>query len=121
MREYSATVGDTDGNIIPAIITTETPRNQRKGPRPVHGPSSMPRMRSRVDHQAAPASANRTATSPSRVRAAANAVASPALPAARSCAEAVTGSGRAGEPGLREPGLALVLDAERADPGALRL
>jgi hypothetical protein len=28
MCEYSATVGATDGNIIAAIITTQTPRNQ---------------------------------------------------------------------------------------------
>ena len=42
MREYSATVGATDGNIIAAIITTQTPRNQPSVPRPVHGPSSMP-------------------------------------------------------------------------------
>jgi hypothetical protein len=44
MREYSATVGDTDGNIIAAIITIQTPRNQPKEPRPVHGPLSIPRI-----------------------------------------------------------------------------
>ena len=51
MREYSATVGATDGNIIAAIITTQTPRNQPNVPRPVHGPSSMPRIWSTVHHQ----------------------------------------------------------------------
>ena len=45
MREYSATVGATDGNIIAAIITTHTPRNQPSVPSAVHGPSSMPRIR----------------------------------------------------------------------------
>ena len=33
MREYKATVGATDGNIIAAIITTQTPRNQLTPPR----------------------------------------------------------------------------------------
>ncbi len=51
MREYSATVGASDGNIIAAIITTHTPRNQPSVPSAVHGPSSMPRIHSLVDHQ----------------------------------------------------------------------
>ena len=38
MREYSATVGETDGNIIAAIITSQTPRNQPSVPRSVPGP-----------------------------------------------------------------------------------
>ena len=44
MREYKATVGATDGNIIAAIITTQTPRNQLTAPRPVQGPLSIPRI-----------------------------------------------------------------------------
>ena len=51
IRAYSATVGATDGNIIAAIITTQTPRNQPKVPRAVQGPSSMPRIWSAVHHQ----------------------------------------------------------------------
>ena len=42
MREYRATVGATDGNIIAAIMTTHTARNQpsvpEAGPRPVVHP-----------------------------------------------------------------------------------
>ena len=53
IREYSATVGATDGNIIAAIITTQTPRNQPNVPRPVQGPSSMPRICPTVHHQPA--------------------------------------------------------------------
>ena len=56
MREYSATVGASDGNIIAAIITTHTPRNQPSVPSAVHGPSSMPRIRSAVDHHPTAAS-----------------------------------------------------------------
>src|SRR6476660_6100340 len=51
MREYSATVGATDGNIIAAIITTQTPRNQPNAPREVQGPSSMPCIWPAVHHQ----------------------------------------------------------------------
>ena len=45
IRAYSATVGATDGNIIAAIITTQTPRNQPNAPSEVHGPSSVPAIR----------------------------------------------------------------------------
>jgi hypothetical protein len=65
IRAYKATVGATDGNIIAAIMTTQTPRNHPKVPRPVHGPLSMPRICPAVHHQPAPASAKRRSTSPS--------------------------------------------------------
>src|SRR6185312_4132604 len=68
MREYNATVGATDGNIIAAIITIQTERNQPKVPRPVQGPLSIPCIWSAVHHQPAAASANSTTTSPRRVR-----------------------------------------------------
>src|SRR3954466_12991494 len=114
MREYSATVGATDGNIIAAIMTTQTPRNHPSVPSAVQGPSSMPCIRSIVDHQLTPARANSTATSQRRERAAANAGASPASAAGRFCAEAITRrSGCPGEVGLGEARLALVLDSER--------
>ena len=71
MREYSATVGATDGNIIAAIITTQTPRNQPGAPRSVQGPSSMPCIWSSVHHQLTPARARSRAMSPSRTRVAA--------------------------------------------------
>ena len=77
MRAYRETVGATDGNIIAAIITTQTPRNQPSAPSAVPGPSSIPAMRSAVDHQATAASANSRAISPRRARAAANAGARP--------------------------------------------
>ena len=38
MREYSATVGATDGNIIAAIITTQVARNQPNVPSAGPGP-----------------------------------------------------------------------------------
>src|SRR3954447_20642984 len=120
MREYSATVGDSDGNIIAAIITTQMPRNHPSVPRLVHGPPSMPCIRSTVHHQPTAARAKSSATRASRARAAANAGAGPARPAGRSWA-AITCSGGPGEACLRKPCLALVLDAERIDPGALRL
>jgi hypothetical protein len=75
IREYSAMVGATDGNIIAAIITIQTPRNHPSVPRPVHGPASMPRICPAVHHQPMPASRKRTATSPRRTRAAAKAAA----------------------------------------------
>src|SRR3712207_4132465 len=77
MREYRATVGATDGNIIAAIITTQSPRNQPSAPRPVHGPSSMPRIRSALHHQPTAASTNSAATRASRTRTAAKAGARP--------------------------------------------
>src|SRR5215210_7544724 len=125
MRAYSATVGATDGNIIAAIITIQTPRNQPSAPSCVPGPSSIPAMRSAVDHHATAASASRRAISPSRARAAANAGARPRPPArpasaARGEPAALT-SRRPGEVRRRERGLALVLDPEGADVRAGRL
>src|SRR5919106_610595 len=116
MRAYSATVGDTDGNIIAAIITIHTPRNHPSAPRSVPGPSSIPRMRSTVDHQATTARAKRSATRPRRARAAAKAGASP-----RSCVDAITTSGGPGELGGREARPSLELDTERVDPCTRRL
>jgi hypothetical protein len=69
--EYSATVGETDGNIIAAIITTHTPRNQANVPSAVHGPPSMSCICPAVHHQPIAASTNSSATSTIRVRAAA--------------------------------------------------
>ena len=60
MREYSATVGATDGNIIAAIITTHAPRNQPNVPRAVQGPSSIPLIRSPVNHHPIAATAKRS-------------------------------------------------------------
>src|SRR3954451_1996731 len=121
MREYRATVGATDGNIIAAIITIHTPTNQPRVPRPDQGPSSIPSICPTVHHQPMAASAMSRAMRPSRARAAAKAGASPPAPGARSCAAVATSSGGPGELGRREPGLALVLDAKGADLGALRL
>src|SRR5215218_10764056 len=108
MREYSATVGATEGNIIAAIITTQTPRNQPNEPRPVQGPLSIPRIRSPVHHQPRAATANSTATSPSRARTADSAGASPPLAGRLACAGALIVSSGPGELRRREPGLALV-------------
>src|SRR4051794_28647561 len=121
MREYSATVGATDGSIIAAIITTQTPANHPSVPRPVQGPSSIPLMRSLVHHQLIAASASSTAMRPRRARVAASAGARPAAAGARSCAAVITASGGPGELRRGQSGLALVLDAERADLRALRL
>ena len=51
MREYSATVGATDGNIIAPIMTIQTPRNQPNVPRPSKA------------HRPCPASVRRSTTS----------------------------------------------------------
>src|SRR4051795_581614 len=102
MREYSATVGATDGSIIAAIITTQAPRNQPKPPRPVQGPASMSRIRTPVDHQATAASAKSTATSPSRERTAAHAGVSPARPGAL-CAGAITDQAAQENPDFESP------------------
>src|SRR3954466_15279794 len=120
MRAYNATVGETDGNIIAAIITTQAPGNQPAVPSAAQGPASIPAISPATHHQPSPASPKSTATSPSRARAAANAGSSPGSPAVRS-EMAITSSGCPGEVGRRQPGLALVLDAEPADPRALRL
>src|SRR4051794_30249284 len=120
MRAYSATVGATDGNIIAAIITTQTPRNQPSAPSAVHGPASMPPISRTVHHQPAAARANSSATRPSRTRTAAKAGASPP-PAGRTWAGALTGSRCPGELRRGQPGLPLVADAEGVDPRALRL
>src|SRR4051794_5106292 len=71
MLAYRATVGETDGNIIAAIITTQTPRNHPKAPRAVQGPLSMPRISPTVHHQPSAASAKREATIPRWARVAA--------------------------------------------------
>src|SRR6266550_358925 len=120
MREYSATVGATDGNIIAAIITTQTPRNQPSVPRPVQGPLSIPRIWPSVHHQPLPARAKSTVTRPSRARAAPKCGARP-VPGARSCAGAITCSNRPRELGGRETCFALVLDPEGVDSRAGRL
>src|SRR3954452_2561898 len=112
MRAYSPTVGATDGSIIAAIITAHTPRNQPSVPRPVHGPSSMSLMRCPLDHHPTAAAPHRSAMSVGCDRAAAM---------ARAGAAMLIRSGGPGELGLREAGLALVLDAEGADARALRL
>src|SRR5438093_2714028 len=121
MREYKATVGETDGNIIAAIITTHTPRNQPNVPRSVHGPLSMPRMRSTIHHHPIAARTKSKATSPTRVRAAAKAGARPPRPGTRSCAEAIKRSGSPRELGGRETALSLIFDAEGVDARACRL
>src|SRR4051812_12285762 len=64
IRAYRATVGETEGNIIAAIITIHTPRNQPKVPRALQGPVSMPRISPAVHHQPTAASAKRAATIP---------------------------------------------------------
>src|SRR4051794_13865477 len=111
MREYSATVGATDGNIIAAIITTHTDRNQPNVPRPVQGPSSMPCIRSTAHHQPAAASANSTTTRPSRVRTAENAGTSPPSRVTLSAGRVVTRSRGPGELRRGKTGFGLVLDA----------
>src|SRR3954468_5880189 len=112
MREYKAIVGETDGNIIAAIITTHTPRNQLNAPRFVHGPSSIPSIRPTVHHQPIPARPSSKPMSASRVLAAAKATAPPPRPrppARDSSAEALNRSGSPGELGRRQARLALVL------------
>src|SRR5438067_6635010 len=104
-----------------AIITIQTPRNQPAVPRPVHGPLSIPRIWSAVHNQPMAARAKSRATRPNRARAAENAGASPLRAGTRTCAGTVTRSGGPGEVGLRETGLALVLDAEGVDPRPFRL
>src|SRR3954454_226920 len=101
MRAYSPTVGATDGSIIAAIITAHAPRNQPSVPRPVHGPSSMPLIRSPVDHQPTAATAHSTAMSQSCDRPA---------PMARTGAAVLIRSGGPGELGCRQPRFPLVLD-----------
>src|SRR5689334_1539094 len=114
MRAYRATVGETDGNIIAAIITTQTPRNHPKLPRAVQGPWSMPRISTTVHHQPTAANANRTATIPRCARVAAYAGRRPEP--VTDPAWLMTSSGP-GEARLRQAGLALVGDAEGVDPG----
>src|SRR5689334_9499935 len=95
-----------------AIITTQTDRNQPKVPSAVQGPSSMPCIWAAVHHQPIAASTTRPATSPRWPREAAKAGRRP-VPAEGPAA--VIASGAPGEVGLRQPGLSLELDAERAD------
>src|SRR2546423_7663603 len=121
IREYNATVGETDGNIIAAIITTHTPMNQPGVPSLVQGPLSIPRIRSSVHHHPIPARTKSRDTSPSRARAGAKASARP-MPA-RGCLSAAS-SKRSGGPGKlsgRKSCLPLVLDAECVDARACRL
>ena len=114
IREYNATVGATDGNIIAAIITTQTPRNQPNVPRPLHGPLSMPRISPTVHHHPAAASAKRTQNEPElrdgwrRAR--------DARPESAADRTSVIPSGGPREVRLRQAGLSFVLDAEGADP-----
>jgi hypothetical protein len=98
MREYSATVGETEGNIIAAIITTQTPRNQPNEPRPVQGPLSIPRIWSPVHHHPSAARPNSSVTRPSRARTADIAGASPPLAGRPACAGALIASS-----GLKRP------------------
>src|SRR6478735_2527900 len=121
IREYNATVGATDGNIIAAIMTTQTPRNQPNVTRPVQGPLSIPRICPAVHHQPTPASRKRTATRPSCARVAAKAGRSPVPAVGGAGCVPVMRSGGPREVRRREAGLPLVLDAERADPRPLRL
>jgi len=58
-------IGRIEGNIIAAIITTQTPRNQPSPPRSVPGPASIPFMRSPVMIQARIASATKRPMRPS--------------------------------------------------------
>src|SRR3954463_1975146 len=102
MREYSATVGATDGNIIAAIITTQTPTNQPSDPRPVQGPSSMPLIRSLVHHQMTGAGGSNRTPGPRRARAAVSAGARPVAAGKPSCVAVVTASGGPRELGGRE-------------------
>ena len=67
---YRAIVGATEGNIIAAIITTQTPRNQPRLPSLVQGPASMPRISWIVHTHPMAAMATSAATKPSRARAA---------------------------------------------------
>src|SRR4051812_9316889 len=113
MRAYSATVGATDGNIIAAIITTQTPRNQPSAPSAVPGPASIPLMRWAVDHHATTASAKSSAIRPRRARVAASAGARPRW--SRWSRAKVLTSRRPREARVRERRPALVLDAERVD------
>src|SRR4051812_37899994 len=121
MREYSATVGATDGNIIAAIITTQTPRNQPRAPSAVHGPSSIPLISRTVHHQPTAASAKSSTTRPSRTRTAAKAGARPPPPVGEVCTGTLIASRGPGELRGRQAGLALVPDAEGVDPRALGL
>src|SRR3954447_3043394 len=121
MREYRATVGATDGSIIAAIITTQTPTNQPRVPRPVQDPSSMPLICSLVHDQQRMASASNRPMRPRRARADVRRGARPAVAEARSGVAAIIPSGGPGELGCREPRLPLVLDAEGIDLRALRL
>src|SRR5688572_28882698 len=121
MREYSATVGATEGNIIAVIITTHTPKNQPNEPSAVQGPLSIPRIWPPVHHQPTPATAISSATSPIRVRTAENAGLSPPAAERPAGAVALIASSGPGELGGREAALAFVLDAEGVDVGPLGL
>src|SRR4051812_22929447 len=102
-------------------MTTQTPRNQPKVPRAVHGPSSIPCICPAVHHQPAPASAKSTTTSPRRTRTAAKAAGRPPAAIGRACSTTVIRSGSPGEVRLRQAGLAFVGDPEGVDARTLRL
>src|SRR6201989_1198789 len=112
MRADRATGGATHGNIIAAIITTQTPMNQPNPPRPLHGPLSMPRISRTVHHQPTAASAKRATMRPACARMAPYAGRRPGPPTV-----SVSGIdlGGPGEVRLRQARLALVGDAESVD------
>ena len=67
-RSYMSTVGATEGNIIAAIITTQTVMKKPRPPRLIPGTDSMPPIRSWVTSQATTASASSTPSRASWVR-----------------------------------------------------
>src|SRR3954470_15674515 len=110
MREYRATVGATDGSIIAAIITTQTPTNHPRVPRPVQDPSSMPLICSLVHHQLRVASASNRTMRPRRARVVASRGARPGVAEAGPGAATIIASCGPRELGCRERRLPLVLD-----------
>src|SRR5919198_6775515 len=61
-------MGAAEGNIIAAIITTQTPRKKPKEPGSVFGPASIPRMRAIVTAQPTAATPPSSASSQSSNR-----------------------------------------------------
>ncbi len=116
MREYRATVGATDGNIIAAIITTQTARNQPSVPRPVHGPSSMPRIWSTVHHQPAAASAKSSGDHPEPGACGGERRGETSVPGTASAPVRSRAQAAQENSDFDKPGLALVGDAEGVDP-----
>src|SRR4051794_28521834 len=68
-RSYTTTIGSTDGNIIAAIITTQTTMKNPSVPGSVPGPASMPSIRPAVTVQATTASASSKHASTASARA----------------------------------------------------